>query len=116
MNDWVKEKQKKLDEILAEQRTLGQELVDCFKVRVDGKWDEQMARRDQLIERRDQLERKFKEIKSTKMPQFSDIDEDLLRDEVRNEIKFIDRDRMMRESIMERVKVAVDWNLTQEQI
>jgi len=46
------------------------------------------------------------------MPQFSDIDEDLLRDEVRNEIKFIDRDRMMRESIMERVKVAVDWNLT----
>ncbi len=46
------------------------------------------------------------------MPQFSDIDQDLLREEVRNEIQVIDRDRMMRESIMERVKVAVDWNLT----
>jgi hypothetical protein len=46
------------------------------------------------------------------MPQFSDIDEDLLREEVRNEIQEINRDRMMKESLMERVKVAIDWNLT----
>jgi hypothetical protein len=46
MDDWEKEKQRKLDEILAEQRTLGQEIFDCFKVRVNGDWDKQMARRD----------------------------------------------------------------------
>ena len=46
MDDWENEKQSKLDEILAEQRTLGQEILDCFKVRVNGDWDKQMARRD----------------------------------------------------------------------
>ena len=65
MDDWENEKQSKLDEILAEQRTLGQEILDCFKVRVNGDWDKQIARRDQLVEKRDQLEKKFKEIRST---------------------------------------------------
>ena len=75
-----------------------------------------MDRCDVLILKRSELKSEYDQLKSAKMPQFSEIDEDYLREDVRNEIKEIDKDKIRRESLMERVKVVVDWNLSKEQI
>ena len=54
---WEKEHKRRLEDIWDQLKTLAREINDCYQVRVNGDWDEQMARCNMLVEKMSQLER-----------------------------------------------------------